>query len=53
MYLDSDIYPELVYSVATQRLREQREEEQLRRARRERLARRVARVRGLLPGRHV
>jgi hypothetical protein len=49
MYLDSDSYPELVYSVTAQQLREQRHEEQLRQARRERRARRATRVRARLP----
>jgi hypothetical protein len=49
MYLDSDIYPELVYSVAAQQFREQRHEQQLRKSRRERRARHAARVRALLP----
>jgi hypothetical protein len=53
MYLDSDIYPELVYSLAAQRLREQQEEERLRVARQQRRALRTARMRAMLPGRRV
>lgn len=49
MYFKSDIYPELVYSVAAQQIREQRHDEQQRLARLERRARRAARVRALLP----
>jgi hypothetical protein len=48
MHRDSDIYPELVYSIAAQQIREQQWEEQQQRARRDRRARRVARVRALL-----
>lgn len=53
MYFDSDIYPELAYSVAAQQLRERRQEEQDRQARRERRARRAARVRTLLAARRA
>lgn len=49
MYPDSDIYPELVYSLAAERIREQRQEERQRQARYERRARRAARIRALLP----
>ncbi|HKF33036.1 MAG TPA: hypothetical protein VKB37_11775 [Jatrophihabitantaceae bacterium] len=48
MYGESDIYPELVYSVAAQQIREQQWEEQQRRARRDGRARRVARLRAVL-----
>jgi hypothetical protein len=48
MYFESDAYPELVHSMAQQRIREQRLEEQERQARRERRARRAARVRAVL-----
>ena len=48
MYPETDIYPELRYSIAAQQIREQQWEEQQQRARRDRRARRVARVRALL-----
>jgi hypothetical protein len=53
MYLDRDIYPELVYSLAIQRLREQREVEQVRHARQQRRVRRAARVRARLAARRL
>jgi hypothetical protein len=48
MYGKSDIYPELVYSIAAQHIREQQWQEHQHRARRDRRARRVARVRALV-----
>jgi len=49
VYRDTDSYPELVYSVVAQQLRELRQEEQLRETRRARRARRAARIRAMLP----
>ena len=49
VYRDSDSYPELVYSVVAQQLRELRHDDQLRQARRARRARRAARIRAMLP----
>lgn len=48
MYFESDAYPELVYSLAAQQVRERRQLALRRRARRERWAGRATRVRALL-----